>query len=96
MSLRDDVLVTHREAIRAVAARHKVNSIALVGSVARGDDTTDSDYDFLATFAPGATLFDLAGLRRELQDLLGRHVDVLSTGGLKDRHSGVLEDAIGL
>ena len=53
---RDDVLGKHREAIRAAAARNKVASIALVGSVARGDDSDDSDYDFLARFKDGASL----------------------------------------
>ena len=50
---RDDVLGKHREAIRAAAARNKAASIALVGSVARGDDSDDSDYDFLARFKDG-------------------------------------------
>ena len=64
-----------------------------VGSVARGDD---SDYDFLARFAEGASLFDLAGLQLDLKELLGRDVDVISVGGLKDKHQGILNDAITL
>ena len=90
------VLVTHREAIRRTAARHKANAIALVGSVARGEDTDDSDYDFLARFAEGASLFDLAGLKLDLEELLGGNVDVISEGGLKDKHHNILTDAVGL
>ncbi len=67
-----------------------------VGSVARGDDSDDSDYDFLARFAEGASLFDLAGLQLDLKELLGRDVDVISVGGLKDKHQGMLNDAITL
>ena len=93
MSRRDDVLIKHREAIRQAAARRKADSIALVGSVARGDD---SDYDFLAHFAKGASLFDLAGLQLDLQELLGRDVDVISVGGLKGKHRSMLDDAITL
>ena len=92
MSRREIVLVNHRDAIRQAAARRKASSIALVGSVARGDDTDNSDYDFLARFTEGASLFDLAGL----QDLLGRDVDVISAGGLKDKHRSILQDAITL
>ena len=93
---RDAVLGEHREAIRAAAARNRADSIALVGSVARGDDTVDSDYDFLARFKDGASLFDQAGLKLDLEELLGCDVDVISVGGLKDKHRGMLDDAITL
>ena len=96
MSRREDVLTKHREAIRQAAARRNADSIALVGSVARGDDSDDSDYDFLARFAEGASLFDLAGLQSDLTELLGHDVDVISVGGLKDKHRGMLDDAITL
>ena len=96
MSRRDVVLVNHRDAIRQAAARRKASSIALVGSVARGNDTDNSDYDFLARFTEDASLFDLAGLQEDLQDLLGRDVDVISAGGLKDKHRSILQDAITL
>jgi len=93
---REAVLGEHRQAIRAAAARNKADSIALVGSVARGDDTDDSDCDFLARFQQGASLFDQAGLKLDLEELLGCDVDVISVGGLKDKHSGILADAISL
>lgn len=96
MGRRDDVLVKYREAIRQAAARRKADSIALVGSIARGEDHDDSDYDFLARFTDGASLFDLAGLQLDLEELLGREVDVISVGGLKGKHRGMLDDAITL
>ena len=84
----------HREAIRAAASRHNARSIALVGSVARGEDDESSDYDFLAEFLPGTTLFDIAGLELELRDLLGSDVDVAEAAALTDRCSGMSDDAI--
>ena len=100
MSRRDDVLVKHREAIRATATANKATSIALVGSVARGDDTPDSDYDFLVTFAEGASLFDLGALQIALAELLSAEVDVISAGGLKpdqrQGHRAMLAEAIPL
>ena len=93
---RRDVLGTHREAIRCAAARHNARSIALVGSVARGDDTDVSDYDFLTDFLPGTTLFDIAGLKVALEDLLGREVDVVCAADLKDKYRGMLKEAIPL
>lgn len=70
---------------------HKATEIALVGSVARADDGPDSDVDFLATFAPGATLFDRSRLLGALRELLGVKVDVLSVGGLKQQFGGFLD-----
>lgn len=96
MSLRDTVLVTHRTQIRSLAAKRKAESIALIGSVARGDDTDDSDCDFLVSFVKGASLFDLAGLQQDLADLLQRDTDVVSRGALTERHQRMLEDAIPL
>ncbi len=96
MTRRDLVLGTHRAAIKAAAAANKATSIALVGSVARGEDRGDSHYDFLATFAVGASLFDHAGLELALDDLLDAHVDVISLGGLKPKHAGILADAVTL
>ena len=96
MTRRDLVLGEHREAILAAARENKAQGISLVGSVARGDDTADSDYDFLVTFGPGATLFDQARLGGVLEELLGAGVDVISTGGLKPKHAGMLAEAIAL
>ncbi len=62
MSRRDEVLVKHRKAFVAAAKRSKARSIALVGSVAREEDTAESDYDFLVDFKKGVTLFDIGGL----------------------------------
>ncbi|MXY09969.1 MAG: nucleotidyltransferase [Acidimicrobiaceae bacterium] len=101
MSRRERVLGEHREAIRAAAAANKAISIALVGSVARGgDDEPDSDYDFLVTFAKGASLFDLGALQVTLEELLSTEVDVISVGGLKpdesEGHRAMLAEAIPL
>ncbi|HUF83424.1 MAG TPA: nucleotidyltransferase domain-containing protein, partial [Acidimicrobiia bacterium] len=41
-----------RHEIKAVARRHKARTIALFGSVARGDETPGSDLDFLVEFEP--------------------------------------------
>ncbi len=100
MTRRELVLGAHREAIKAAAAANKATSIALVGSVARGDDGPDSDVDFLATFETGSSLFDLARLQGALAGLLGGEVDVVSVGGLKpdeyEGHRAMLAEAITL
>ncbi len=96
MSRRDEVLTTHREAIRAIAARHNADHIALIGSVARGEDAESSDCDFLADYTDETSLFDVARLIRDLEALLDCQVDVVSRRALSPRMSGVLDDAISL
>ena len=94
MSRRDEVLVKHRRAILAAAKRSRARSIALVGSVARGDDGEDSDYDFLVDFDAGVSLFDIGGLEADLEDLLGHSVDVVPRSCVRDRYAGMFADAI--
>jgi predicted nucleotidyltransferase len=59
-----------------VAARHGVFNIRIFGSVARGDASAESDVDFLFDIEEGRSLLDLGGFYTDLEDLLGRTVDV--------------------
>ena len=45
---------THRDEIKAIVARHHGRSVALFGSVARGDEQPGSDIDFLVELDPDA------------------------------------------
>lgn len=96
VSRRDDVLTKYGSAIRAAAARNHAHSIALAGSVARGEDSPNSDYDFLVDFEKGVTLFDIGGLEADLEDLLGARVDVVPRSCLRESCRGMLDDAIPL
>jgi predicted nucleotidyltransferase len=77
-------LLTHRAAIRAIVAAHRASNARVFGSAARGRDAEDSDLDILVDPAPDATLFDIGAMRRELRQLLGVKVDVLTPNGLPD------------
>ena len=96
MDLRDVVLVERREQVKEAVVANKGESVALVGSVARGDYTDDSDYDFVVTFRPKSSLFDLVRLQAALEDILDRSVDVISRGSLTGRIERVLDHAIDL
>lgn len=87
---------SRRNAITAALQRHHGLSIAIFGSVARGEDTDGSDIDFLVDFEPGSSLFDLLHLQDELSYILGRAVDVVSSGGLKDRDIHIRNEAVRL
>jgi predicted nucleotidyltransferase len=78
----DDLLRERREEILRIAARHGARNVRVFGSVARGEAGDESDVDLLVEFEPGRTLLDQAGLVVELEELLGRKVDVVTEGGL--------------
>ncbi len=86
----------HRDEIKTVVARHKGREVAIFGSVARGDESSDSDIDFLVDMDGGASLFDLIRMEDELSSLLGRAVDVVERGGLKPRDNDIRRDAVAL
>lgn len=85
-----------RDAIYEAVARHHGRRTRLFGSAARGDERSDSDVDLLVDFDEESSLFDLIRLTRELEQLLGRPVDVVSTGGLKERDRRLLAEAVDL
>ena len=87
---------SHRDEIAAAVRRHHGRSIAVFGSVARGEDAKGSDIDFLVDFKPGSSLFDLLHLQDGLTAILGCAVDVVSSGGLKDRDSHIRNEAVRL
>jgi hypothetical protein len=80
MATLDDIRAK-RDVILEIAKRHGVRRVRLFGSVVRGEDRPDSDLDVLAQFEPGRSLLDLAGFGLDLEDLLGRKVDVVSARG---------------
>ena len=71
-----------RREILDAAARHGVRNVRVFGSIARGDDHENSDVDFLVDVEAGRTLLDVIAFEQDVQQLLGRHVDVLTDGGL--------------
>lgn len=83
---REDVLTSlraRRNEILEVTARYGASNVRIFGSVVRGEATQHSDVDFLIDLEPGRTLLDLSGLICDLQDSLGRPVDVVIERSLK-------------
>ena len=71
--------------IAKICARYKVAELAVFGSTARGDAGVDSDIDLLVTFQADAAIGLIAfnRLRREIEEGLGRKVDLVPKDGLK-------------
>ena len=77
--------------------RHNhVRRLSLYGSVLRPDFRPDSDVDVMVEFEPGHTpgLFQLGGMLLDLQELIGRDVDLKTPGDFPERlRGGVLATA---
>ena len=76
------LLQEKRKAVLEVAQRHGVTSIRVFGSVVRGEETVDSDIDFIVTTGPSVSAWFPAGLALELEELLGRPIDIVTELGL--------------
>ena len=92
-----EALRQKRNEILRIAQAHGARNVRVFGSVARGEERLDSDLYFLVDLKPRRNLLDLGNLVMDLQDLLGRRVDVVKPEGLhwyvRDR---VLKQAVSL
>lgn len=79
----EEIIGSKREEILRVAAKHGVTSIRVFGSVARGEAGPDSDVDFLIEAGSDVPPWFPGGLIADLQDLLGRRVDVVEPCALR-------------
>jgi uncharacterized protein len=77
-----DTLRANRDALRALAARHRLRNLRVFGSAATGADTEDSDVDLLVDASVGVTLFDLGGFQVRAAKLLGVSVNVVTSSDL--------------
>jgi|FLYL01.1.fsa_nt_gi predicted nucleotidyltransferase/uncharacterized protein with HEPN domain len=75
--------------IEAYCHRWYITEFALFGSVLRDDFRPDSDVDVLVTFAPDyqRTLSDIVRAQQELEELLGRDVDLTQKNNLANPFS---------
>ncbi len=67
-----------REKIIDILRRNDVRRASFFGSIVRGEMTEQSDVDLLVEFEGRKSLLDIAGLKIELEDALGRKVDVVT------------------
>jgi predicted nucleotidyltransferase len=77
-------LAMDRIAIVDFCQRHRIRRLALFGSVLRDSFRSDSDVDVLVEFEAGQTvgLIRLAGMERELSEILGRKADLRTPADL--------------
>ena len=78
----DEVLDRYRAEILRVASMHGARNVRVFGSRARGEGAEGSDLDILVELESGRTLLDLVRLKRALEELTQRDVDVVTDKGI--------------
>ncbi|MBI3336263.1 nucleotidyltransferase family protein [Candidatus Peregrinibacteria bacterium] len=77
-----------------IANKYGAKHVRVFGSFARGEQTKKSDVDLLVRMPKGTTLFDLAGLKIDLEKELRRKVDIVQDHCVKPSlRSSILSEA---
>jgi len=90
-----EILREKREEVLKIAEKYGLSNVRVFGSVARGEDDEKSDLDLLVQFPPRFSLFNYAGLIREMQEALWIIVDIVSQNTVRLRFMNkVLNEAV--
>lgn len=73
--------------------QHHILELSLFGSILRDDFRADSDIDVLVVFDhsanPHLSLMDLVGMEYQLEDMVGREVDLIEKRSIVDRDNWI-------
>ncbi len=75
-------MIPYQQPISQFMRTQPVTRAYLFGSQARGEATPDSDVDVLVELEAGVSIFEFVRIKLDLEDLLNKTVDLVSTGGL--------------
>lgn len=78
----DEVLGPYRHEILRAGRKWGAARLWVFGSVCRKEATNDSDVDILVSWRKRHSLLDRTGLRLEIEDIIGRRVDLVNYGAL--------------
>ena len=73
-----EALARHREEVLEIISRYPVRNPRIFGSVARGEDTEESDVDILVDRIGPLSYFDIFRLEDEIKSVLGCEVEVFT------------------
>jgi len=73
-----------RAELPTLRERYAVERLGICGSFVRGDHSAESDVDLLVTFTETPDLLEFVNLKRHLEEILGRDVDLGMPSALKE------------
>jgi predicted nucleotidyltransferase len=90
MSVNRKYILILRKFMAERGAEYGISRMAVFGSVARGDETPESDVDLLVEFSRPVGI-EFIDLGNALEKVLDRRVDVVSRRGIKDKYFKEIE-----
>jgi uncharacterized protein len=86
-----------QKAIHPIFSKHPVKRASIFGSYARHDAHTDSDVDILVEFSTTISLLQFVGIQLELEDKLGKKVDLVEFSTIKPQlKANILKEQIAI
>ena len=78
-----------------ICRQNDIDRLGVFGSAARGEATQESDIDLLVHFSRPKSLLTLIGLEEEIEDALGKSVDLVTEAAVSPYiRDSVLEDLV--
>ena len=68
--------------LKSVCRKYGVSTLSMFGSTVRGENRPDSDVDLLVAFSGRIGLLGLVALERELSEVFGKKVDLLTEAAI--------------
>ncbi len=80
-----DLSIFNSNALRDLLISNDVEELKLFGSCVRNEETESSDIDLIVTFKKNPGLFSYIRLERELSELLGKKIDLLTEKSIHEK-----------
>jgi len=89
----ETLLIKDNRQLTAFCKKNDISYVGIFGSFSRGEERSNSDIDILIDFNQKKSLMEIGGIQYDLQEKLGRSVDLVSMGNIKpDIKKYILKD----
>lgn len=91
------IIRNRRKEIIDIAKKYGAKNVRIFGSMARGDESINSDVDIIVEMETGSSLLDIIAIKQDISELLGRKVDVVTEASISPYiRNAVLKEAVNL
>lgn len=92
-----NIIKNRREEIINIAKKNGAKNVRVFGSMSRGEGSAQSDLDIIVEMQSGSSLLDIIAIKQDIEDLLGRKVDVVTEASISPYiRDEVLKEAVNL
>lgn len=91
------IIKNRREEVINIAQKYGAKNVRVFGSMARGEESVESDLDIIVEMEHGSSLLDIIAIKQDIEGLLGRKVDVVTEASISPYiRDAVLKEAVNL